>query len=114
MKEYVDPYAVLGIDRTASLDEIKQAYFALVREHPPERDPEAFKRIRGAYDHLRTPEARLETDMVLLQAWPAPARLRRMGSLDLSVHREDILAAARAFTDLERTDFREDFRKVRL
>ncbi len=114
MDEYYDPYAVLGLDRTATLDEIKQAYFALVREHPPERDPEAFKHIRAAYDRLRTPDVRIETDMLLLQVWPAPTRLRRLGSLDLTVHREDIIAAARAFSDLERTDFREDFREVTL
>ena len=30
---------------TASAAEIKQAYFTQVRAHPPERDPEAFKRI---------------------------------------------------------------------
>lgn len=114
MNTTMDPYAALGIERMATLDEIKQAYFALVREHPPERDPEAFKRIRAAYDRLRTPEARLETDMLSLQAWPAPARLRRSGNLDLSVHREDIIAAARAFSDLARTDFREDFREVKL
>lgn len=111
---YVDPYLVLGLDHTATLEEIKRAYFALVRAHPPERDPEAFKRIRAAYERLRTPEQRLEADMLLLQTWPVPTRFPQAADLDLRVHREDVLAAARALSDLERTDFHGDFRKVKL
>jgi len=42
------PYAILGVERTATEAEIKRAYFARVREHPPERDPEGFKRVRAA------------------------------------------------------------------
>ena len=49
-----DPYAALGVAPTASDDEVKQAYFAQVRAHPPESDPQAFKRIRAAYERLRT------------------------------------------------------------
>ena len=40
-----DPYRVLGLSRKATALEIKKAYFTLVREHSPERDPEGFKRI---------------------------------------------------------------------
>lgn len=114
MDTYSDPYTILRIARTATADEVKQAYFALVRQHPPERDPETFKRIRAAYERLRSPDKRAETDMLLLQPWPAPRRTRRSGRLELSVHREDIIAAARAMSDLERSDFREDFREVKL
>ena len=111
---YVDPYAVLGLPCTATAAEIKQAYFALVRAHPPEREPDTFKRIRAAYERLRDPERRAETDMLLLQDWPAPTRKRRQPALDLALHREDVLAAARALTDLERRDWREHVGKVRL
>ncbi|MFN0120407.1 MAG: DnaJ domain-containing protein, partial [Blastocatellia bacterium] len=45
-----DPYQILGVERTASEAVIKQSYFALLREHSPERDPEGFKRIRSAYE----------------------------------------------------------------
>ena len=111
---YTDPYAALGVAPTATATEIKQAYFALVRAHPPERDPETFKRVRAAYERLRDPERRAETDMLLLRSWPEPARRRRVPKLDLEVHREDIAEAARALTDLVRTDWRKHYRKVRL
>ena len=111
---YVDPYAVLGVARTADAAAIKDAYFALVRAHPPERDPATFKRVRAAYERLRDPEKRIETDMLLLEPWPAPSRRRRAPRLDLTVHPEDVLAAARALTDLERQDWREHHAKVTL
>jgi curved DNA-binding protein CbpA len=60
------PYKILGVERTANEAEIKQAYFALVREHPPERDPEGFKRIRAAYEKLRAGAERAETDLLLI------------------------------------------------
>jgi curved DNA-binding protein CbpA len=113
-KPYIDPYVVLGLARTATAAEIKQAYFTLVRTYPPEREPQMFKRIRAAYEQVRDAEHRLETDMRLLQAWPATGRKRRAPKLDLSLHREDVLAAARAATDLERRDWREQLVPVEL
>lgn len=111
---YSDPYGVLGIPRTASAAEIKQAYFALVRSHPPERDPVMFKQVRAAYERLRDPEQRIETDMLLLQPWPEPERQRRSPRLDLTLHREDVIAAARSMTDLGRSDWRDFFDHVKL
>jgi curved DNA-binding protein CbpA len=108
-----DPYATLGLLPSASLAEIKQAYFALVRAHPPERDPQAFKQIRGAYDRLKTPEKRFENDMLRLEPWPEPP-LMAPGPLDLSVSAADVLRAAHALSDLARNDWREDFREVKL
>ena len=110
---YENPYAVLGLNRTATLDEIKQAYFSQVRQHPPEREPEAFKRIRAAYDQLKTPEKRVEADMRLWEDF-TPARAVRLPELDLTIHTEDVLSLFKANTDLTRTSFREDFREVRL
>lgn len=109
-----DPYTVLGLSRTVTADEIKRAYFALVRAHPPEREPETFKQIRAAYERLRDPERRAETDMLLPVAWSAGSRRRRAPSLDLVVHAEDVLVAARALTDLVRTDWRDHFKKVQV
>ncbi|NTU82037.1 MAG: J domain-containing protein [Chloroflexales bacterium] len=109
-----DPYAVLGLARDATAAQIKQSYFTLVRAHPPERDPETFKRIRAAYERLRDPAQRLETDMRMLQPWPVPARRRRTPMPDLSAQPADVIAAARALSDLERTDWREHYGKVNL
>lgn len=63
-----NPYAVLGIKRDAGEAEIKQAYFAKVREHSPEHDPEGFKRIRAAYDKIRSAKTRAETDLFLVES----------------------------------------------
>jgi curved DNA-binding protein CbpA len=72
------PYKILGVERTASESEIKQAYFALVREHPPERDPEGFKRIRAAYEKLRTGGERAETDLFLIEEIDAAAPMGKL------------------------------------
>lgn len=113
-KPYINPYSVLGLAPTATAAEIKQAYFKQVREYPPERDPENFKRIRAAYERLRNPEQRSEADMRLLQKWPAPARKHRTPEFDFTLHPEDVLLATRALTDLARKEWREYYRKVKL
>ena len=110
---YEDPYAVLDVARTATPDEIKQAYFAQVRLHPPERDAEQFKRIRASYDKLKSPDKRLEADMQLLEDLPALPTLPAP-ELDLSIAVEDVLVVAKAGTDLARHNFSADFRDVRL
>jgi curved DNA-binding protein CbpA len=109
-----DPYTVLGLERSADAAQIKQAYFALVRTHPPERDPAMFKRIRAAYERLRDPAKRLETDMLLLQPWQPTARRRRAPRAELALQHADIIAAMRALSDLERSDWREHYAKVNL
>ncbi len=75
-----DPYKILELDRGATEAEIKQAYFAQVREHSPESDPEGFKRIRAAYEKLRSGGERAETDLFLVDDRDArldPARLQQ-------------------------------------
>jgi curved DNA-binding protein CbpA len=88
-----DPYAVLNVDRRASDAEIKRAYFRLVREYSPEHAPEQFQEIRAAYEQLRSPEARSQTDLFLLQPPPDLPR-RRLPKLDQSLHPEDIITLA--------------------
>jgi curved DNA-binding protein len=59
-----DFYAVLGVDRGASADEIKQAYRKLALEHHPDVNPgdseaeERFKEISSAKEVLLSPEKR--------------------------------------------------------
>ncbi len=45
-------YEILGLATEASADDIKRAYFKLVRKFSPEKDPENFQKIRGAYERL--------------------------------------------------------------
>lgn len=57
-----DPYAVLGLQPGATLDEIKAAYRALAKKHHPDQnqgDPESeakFKEISEAYSQLQNPK----------------------------------------------------------
>jgi curved DNA-binding protein CbpA len=112
-----DPYATLGLAPTADLDEIKRAYFAQVRLHPPEHDPETFKRIRAAYEQLRDPKQRQQTDVLRWQIWPEPELadlFHTRSDITLELDVADVIRAARSISDLSRTDFREDYREVRL
>lgn len=111
----IDPYEILDLDRTATTGDIKKAYFAKVRQHPPERDPEQFKRIRSAYDMLRTPEAKAATDLFLLQAPLEYQPYKRRPTFSLAVDEvEDKRLAARAQSDLMRRKFDDDFRDIKL
>ena len=46
-------YDILGVSRSATPEEIKKAYFRLVRKFNPNEDPEGFKSLREAYDLLK-------------------------------------------------------------
>jgi molecular chaperone DnaJ len=68
MAQQRDPYQVLGVQRTASADEIKKAHRKLVRQYHPDRNPddtkaeERFKEVQQAYDLLSDPEKRTAYD----------------------------------------------------
>ena len=111
-----DPYSVLGLKRGASHEEIRRAYFRKVREHPPETDPETFKTIRAAYEQLRSAEQRTVTDLYLIQSPPPwePPKRQHPARFDLRLHPQEVLAAAKAFTDLARDSFRNDYKPVHL
>lgn len=64
------PHDVLGVSPQASETEIRAAYLRKVRECPPDRQAEAFERIRDAYDVLRDPRRRAER-MLAVEPYPS-------------------------------------------
>jgi DnaJ-class molecular chaperone len=75
-----DPYEILGVARTTSADDIKQAYRALAREFHPDLNPgnrkaeERFKEISAAYDFLSDAAKRAQYDAGEIDATGAPKR----------------------------------------
>jgi len=65
-------YELLGIERLASQEEIKRAYFRMVRKHTPEHDPEMFMRIRNAYEKLSDVAKRKNYDDILARFQNVP------------------------------------------
>jgi curved DNA-binding protein len=57
-------YDVLGVDKTATPDEIKKAYRKLASQHHPDKggDTAKFQEIQTAYDTLSDPNKRAEHD----------------------------------------------------
>lgn len=55
-------YEELNVAPEATAEEIKRSFFKLVRQHPPEKDPEKYKAIRHAYDTLSDPRSRADYD----------------------------------------------------
>jgi len=54
-KNIADNYNTLGVATSASADEIRSAYLALVRLHPPDADADKFREIHSAYQMLSDP-----------------------------------------------------------
>ncbi|MHB0958112.1 MAG: J domain-containing protein [Pirellulaceae bacterium] len=63
-----DPYEILGLDHDADAETVRRRYLELVRQYSPERAPQEFGEIRGAYDRLRDPVVNLESRLFNLTA----------------------------------------------
>ena len=57
-------YDVLGLNKGASIEEVKKAHRTLVRKHHPDKggNPEEFKKIQEAYEILSDPEKKRNFD----------------------------------------------------
>jgi len=67
----VDARQILGVSPNAGEEEIRAAYVQKIKEHPPDRSPEQFEKIRDAYETLRDPRRRTR-DMLLSADPDAP------------------------------------------
>jgi len=55
----LNPYQFLGVSKTAGDQEIRAAYLAMLRNHPPDRDQQQFQKIQRAYECVKDSESRM-------------------------------------------------------
>ena len=58
--DLADAARLLGVEVSASLEELRKAYLQKVQQHSPDRDPELFEQIRDAYEQMRDPNIRAQ------------------------------------------------------
>lgn len=71
-------HEILGVPAGADQKAIKRAYFKLVRQFSPEKDPERFQEIRGAYERLTQEKNQERTEIRLSMEMPDEPFAHRM------------------------------------
>ena len=109
----MNPFDVLGVNESASDEEVKKAYFQQVRQFTPEKHADQFKQIREAYDLLKDPSKRLEAE-VFSFVKPEHETVIEMDELPPIEITADVLIEwlRHHYTDLERLDFTSDYTEV--
>ncbi|MCG3195923.1 MAG: hypothetical protein HUU16_17325 [Candidatus Omnitrophica bacterium] len=98
------PYEALFLLTTATPEEAKYQYFKLVKRFSPEREEEAFRTIRKAYEDLRDPASKAAVDVMLFTAPPGRVRFRGVSTSTVSqlkVNREIEALETQAATSAE-------------
>lgn len=57
------PYEILSVAADASDNEIRQAYLQIVKDNPPDHDPEQFQLIHNAYASIKDQKSRVSYDL---------------------------------------------------
>ncbi len=70
-----DPARILGVSGDDNAGTIRTAYLNKIKQYPPETCPEAFERIRDAYNALSDPHGRMR---IMLQVADLEAPLLRL------------------------------------
>lgn len=50
-----DPFAILGVTADADEGDVRARYLELVKQYPPEQNPEKFQQIRAAFEAVKDP-----------------------------------------------------------
>jgi len=95
------PFVILGVAATASDEEIKKAYLAQVRLHPPDRDPAGFQQIRAAYEAVRGEKERLRHELFHAEL-PVPHAVLEQALAGNQCKRPDTAALRRLLTAIVR------------
>lgn len=82
-----DPFEVLGLGMGADEVAIRQRYLELVRQFPPEKEPQKFAEIRAAYDSVRDPVKSMERRLFDERIDLAFTDILRRARTDLPVQR---------------------------
>ncbi|UCE88829.1 MAG: DnaJ domain-containing protein [Pseudomonadota bacterium] len=109
--EYKDYYSILGLDRSASQDEIKRAYRKFARKYHPDVSKasdakQRFQDVAEAYHALKDPERRAAYDQLGTQ-WHHGQEFHAPPGWE--VH---FASGPEAFGDVDASDFSDFFREI--